>query len=461
MCGNFAFVGTSKGRLLKYNLQSGSFRGEYLSESNHSDDFVVGIATDAFNKIIVAVLSKGRILCWDLNTLKFKEETSIGTRISQVEVHRDSGLFAIVCEDFSVRVFDISNLRCIRTLRGNKFRITDISFSSDAHWIASAAVDGSVRVYDLASSTLIDCFRFSSPVTTLALSPSGEFLATAHADNVGIFLWVNKSYFSNLYLRSVDNFPKYMDFPEEEIKLDADFLERLQNDNSADEEMADDIKATSEKFGRVGFVPIESNMIIRSGLPNSKWETLDKLELIKERNKPKLPIKKNTEVPFFLEQAFEAVDEKESEEKEVSEISHAESDSVLSLLLSKCSRDGSYSDITAYLMSLMPAALETEFRVLSFDVDEMEQDEKAIIEERLEQMLQYFKHELISRKNYELIQAYLNLFLQIHREELVSSKSLLDQLSEISALQSDEWQRLESLFHSNSCLLNFCSNIQF
>ena len=36
---------------------------------------------------------------------------------------------------------------------------------------------------------LLDCFLVESPATSLSISPVGDFLATAHVDDVGIYLW--------------------------------------------------------------------------------------------------------------------------------------------------------------------------------------------------------------------------------------------------------------------------------
>lgn len=38
-------------------------------------------------------------------------------------------------------------------------------------------------------SSLIDCFLLDSAVVSLTMSPTGDFLATAHVDDLGIYLW--------------------------------------------------------------------------------------------------------------------------------------------------------------------------------------------------------------------------------------------------------------------------------
>ena len=62
-------------------------------------------------------------------------------------------------------------------------------FSSDGRWLLTSCLDSTVRVFDLASSRLIDWMRFRKPVTSLAFSLEGEFLATTHTDTLAVCLW--------------------------------------------------------------------------------------------------------------------------------------------------------------------------------------------------------------------------------------------------------------------------------
>lgn len=159
-------------------------------------------------------------------------------------------------------------------------------------------MDGSARVFDIPSGSMIDCFRFSSPVTSLALSPLGDFFATTHSDHLGIFVWANKAHFTNVYLKNVTNDPKLIQFPDAEPSSFSTASEKCIETQEMDNELM------NKKFEMVGFSPLNSELVNLSELPRSKWETLSKLDVIKERNKPKQPVKKNKEVPFFLDSFF-------------------------------------------------------------------------------------------------------------------------------------------------------------
>ena len=103
--------------------------------------------------------------------------------------HSDSGLIAVSCDDMAVRVVDIETRRVVREMNGFQGRIMDVAFSPDARWLVVASLDSVIKTFDIPTGRLIDAFRTSSVATSIAFSPSNDFLATAHVDSVGVFLW--------------------------------------------------------------------------------------------------------------------------------------------------------------------------------------------------------------------------------------------------------------------------------
>ncbi len=138
-------------------------------------------------------------------------------------LNRDSDLLAVATDDFLIRVFDINTRKVVRRFRGHTNQITDMvpdvylsllcacismggsvadfvfiiwclwflwqTFSPDGRWFLTACMDGSVRVFDVPSGKLIDWFSFDNPASSLCFSPKGDFFATTHTGNLGIFLW--------------------------------------------------------------------------------------------------------------------------------------------------------------------------------------------------------------------------------------------------------------------------------
>ncbi|MBA2459105.1 MAG: hypothetical protein H0V43_09165, partial [Gemmatimonadales bacterium] len=115
--------------------------------------------------------------------------------------HKDSGLLACASDDLLVRVYDTDTRQLVRQFGPHSGVITDLAWSPDARWLVVPAADGSVRVWDLPAGQLVDAFRTAQPVTSAAFSPSGDFLATTHADSRAVFLWTNRAFFSAVFLR--------------------------------------------------------------------------------------------------------------------------------------------------------------------------------------------------------------------------------------------------------------------
>lgn len=65
----------------------------------------------------------------------------------------------------------------------------DVAFSPDSRWLVAASLDSTIRTFDIPSGRMVDSFRTPSVATSIAFSPSNDFLATAHVDSRGIYLW--------------------------------------------------------------------------------------------------------------------------------------------------------------------------------------------------------------------------------------------------------------------------------
>jgi U3 small nucleolar RNA-associated protein 21 len=150
-------------------------------------------------------------------------------------------------------------------------------------------LDGTVRTWDLPTGAMIDIFKVEDIVTCLAFSPDSDFLATAHVDNVGIFLWSNRTQYSNVSLRSIPD-----DYDAQLLQLPS--LTGTEEDSDDDESEEDLL--VDEKVDTVD--QLTDKMITMSLEPRAKWQNLLHLDTIKLRNKPKEAPKLPEKAPFFL-----------------------------------------------------------------------------------------------------------------------------------------------------------------
>eukprot|EP00479_Gromia_sphaerica_P006343 TRINITY_DN1760_c1_g1_i1.p1 TRINITY_DN1760_c1_g1~~TRINITY_DN1760_c1_g1_i1.p1 ORF type:complete len:181 (+),score=31.34 TRINITY_DN1760_c1_g1_i1:150-692(+) len=112
-----------------------------------------------------------------------------------------------------------------------------------------------------------------------------------------------------------------------------------------------------------------------------------------------------------------------------------------------------YTEATKFLKSLGPSAVDAEIRSLGGLGSQNDVEELGL-------MLQYLRHEVQSKQNFELIQAYINVFLKAHSTTLMENTNLLKSMDLLLKDQQDSWKILESKFSSILSLIGLFGNLQ-
>eukprot|EP00551_Chaetoceros_affinis_P006608 CAMPEP_0203667298 /NCGR_PEP_ID=MMETSP0090-20130426/4163_1 /ASSEMBLY_ACC=CAM_ASM_001088 /TAXON_ID=426623 /ORGANISM="Chaetoceros affinis, Strain CCMP159" /LENGTH=1303 /DNA_ID=CAMNT_0050531417 /DNA_START=107 /DNA_END=4018 /DNA_ORIENTATION=- len=536
-CGNFAVIGTKGGVIYKYNIQSGLPRGSFprdatnkeikrktqaagnvmrttkmlerglkihklrekekdedvlraekqakmkILQARHQDAEVVGLAIDTLNKTLVSVGSDSKLILWSFATHAPHRRSPIRLSAPATKlVHsRDSNLLAIALEDYSVIMFDCSSLAVVRkfSLRENFHRhtgiITDLAFGPDGRKLFTSSLDGSLRVWDVPTSTCVDWMTFASAPTSLALSSTGEFLATSHQGRLGISLWCDRTFFQTVYLGvQPPTKPFQMDEPaavaEEEDRGDLELRAKEMNESMKRNypSIIDNMDTNDDDSRHLNPVPKKEGLITLSGLPAAHWKNLFHLELVKERNKPKEAPKKPPSAPFFLQwragetmalredkndqtkknddEEWDAAWSDDDDEKHTStaidfdncnnkrksdiantpqteghdssqssiiskskrkKVTHTRSDLVS--ILQRCSQDSNFEAVTEYLASMGPSAIDVAFSTLCHGMHDLEEGLPLLHLASL-----WLLEACQTKKNYEVINAYIHRFLHIH-----------------------------------------------
>ncbi|WP_314175708.1 WD40 domain-containing protein [Streptomyces winkii] len=84
---------------------------------------------------------------------------------------------------------DLPHPALLRTLVGHENPLTRLAISPDGTWLATGSADATVRIWDVASGEMLHALLgHESPVLAVAISPDGTWLATsAHQDAVRIW----------------------------------------------------------------------------------------------------------------------------------------------------------------------------------------------------------------------------------------------------------------------------------
>ena len=277
-----------------------------LRSASHRGFAVTGMAVDSVNKTLISVGADAKLILWNFSTHAPHKKSpctlpSPATKLSHV---RDSDLAAMALEDFSVVMFDCAALTVVRRFGGgnacHEGPITDLGFSPDGRNLFTSSLDSTIRVWDVPTNTCIDWLKFKTPPTSLTVSPTGEFLATVHAGQIGINIWSDRSYYQRVQTSGVGLvYPICMDDPvpvaeghglaeQEELEL-RDSVTKAST--QANPEEATGTIATAKEAG----------LVTLSGLPPAHWKNLFHLELVKERNRPSEAPQKPPSAPFFLQ----------------------------------------------------------------------------------------------------------------------------------------------------------------
>ncbi|XP_023219770.1 WD repeat-containing protein 36-like [Centruroides sculpturatus] len=451
ICGNFVIIGYNTGHVDKFNIQSGIYRGSYGEYTAHEGQ-IRGVVTDGLNQLTVTGGSDCKLKFW-----KFKDRTQLATldvqdQVSQMLLHRESGMLAVALDTFVILIIDVVRRNVVRTFSGHRNRITDMTFSPDSFWLIVSSMDATIRTWDLSSGSLLDCFCVSSPCTSLAMSPTGEYLATVHIDDLGIYLWANYTLYSPVILQPLAN-----DYEPLLLKLPTISLEdtpRTNNDEELEESSDEEIDMNVEEY--VSPEQIAEHLVTLSLLPRSRWCNLLNLNYIKQRNKPKEPPSAPKNAPFFLP-VVSGLEPKFVVEEKTSEENKEQDSKIRTAKLQSLSKFGEmvliavkkeeYLKVIEEMMKMSTSSIDLEIRSLAplggGSIDLLLNFMKAINES------------LKSKRNFEFIESVLSLFIKVHEKILIAEPILLEYAEILSHTSVQVCCDLQKKINYSLCILNF------
>ena len=458
VCGTFALVGSAGGSLDMFNLQSGMHRQRFppklttatakklkeqlrVNGDEHKlvrghTNTVTGIVVDNLNRTVLSTSLDGSIIFWDFLTGRQVHKIQLDAAPTNMHYNPTSGLVSLACDDLCIRILDIETRKLVRELWGCVGQIYDHCFSHDGRWIVACSMDSVIRIFDLATGHLIDAFR-TATCTSVAFSSTGEFLATTHSGSIGINIWNNKSLSMHVPIRQIDE-------ETDIINLTGNAAFNASSQLAIEDDAASD-KETNLLDGTSYIDQLDSELLTLSLVPQTRWQTLLNLESVRERNRPVQPPEKPKAAPFFLGSSL-TIDNKASlptsgygtETKPLEAVDQTRISKVANLklvaspfnALLKASRDDP-TELLAHLSSLPPSAADLEIRSLA--IAEMPTFVRALTAQ------------LRRRKDFELVNTWMSVFLKIHGDLIAEVVDLRDAVVEWRDVMKGEEQRLAEL----------------
>uniref|UniRef100_A0A674BGJ9 WD repeat domain 36 n=1 Tax=Salmo trutta TaxID=8032 RepID=A0A674BGJ9_SALTR len=404
-CGNFVVVGLSSGHIDVYNMQSSMHRGQYGEDKAHKGP-VRGVSVDGLNQLIISAGADKLVKIW-----KFKPRKRV--------------------ENFKFLGVHITNeLSCLflpfLTLSRKYLFLSDDTpqaFSPDGRWLITAAMDCTIRTWDLPSGCLVDCFLVDSAAVSLTMSPTGDFLASSHVDSLGIYLWSNNTLCSMVSLR-----PLPSDYEPTVIMLPGTCPNQGKGEEEGD--------LNSEVIDYESPEQLDQQLVTLSLLPDSRWKNLLHLDIIKKRNKPKEPPKVPKAAPFFMHTIPGLIPQFAPSE------GSKQQEQVRETLKSQY-----YDGPVGMLKEMGLSGIDAELRGLAPDMG----GDVSVLQDFLKMMANM----LNSKRDFDLAQAYLALFLKLHLRLITQEPELMEEAYRVSEKLEEMWTSMQTLFNQSLCLLSY------
>lgn len=134
--------------------------------------------------------------------------------VNCLRVSPDSSRVLLAVTDFwssdrnSPLVYDTVTGKLLQTLSRHEHPVHGVDYSPDGMLIASAASDGSIRIWNKESGKQLRTFGSASePPTGIAFSPDGSQLLTSHHGDASVHVWDVSTGDEKYWLRPTDEFP--------------------------------------------------------------------------------------------------------------------------------------------------------------------------------------------------------------------------------------------------------------
>lgn len=507
-CGHFGIAGFSNGLIVKFNMQSGSVR-KIAQNSLKSHSAVNSMKCDGLNSVVVSISIDSSISWWDFFTLDRLHHFVLPSTPILLELDRSKDLVAVSLVSCKVIIFSKSNFKKVRELdvlkahqafqsmNNNSLVINDMCFGDNGNWLILITNSKTLLIYDIKTSDLVEFVVFEKMPVSVTMSENGVFIALSFADQNYIQLLLNREkYVENINTSSssIQNLlegkskvstqinPIFINsngFFMSEIKFLGGRSCHTEGTRTAESEKQSALTKTEIKTLNQNIQSLKqsSNLIEFSSQNKSKYRLIVHYDFISKITAPSVRAKEKSPSPFFLYNINEELSSQpiggqaKSIKQNFLDTTQYKNDTKaengsngflatnnlfkLNTMLSSSASSGS---ITIYLNSLSPEILDIEIRNLSpvFNMNNNQFINLFITD--------YLLPEIKSKKNFELIQSYLNRLLKVFGESILEDTTLTEKSKDALSLVKDEIKAnindLDYLFKSCLNLVSTLGSIQ-
>lgn len=188
-------AGTGGGGAIVWDVATGLIQHKLEQTSRFRDD-LSGIAYSPNGRYIVAGIHDGfynDLIFWYADSGKIdrivKGERIYGPSNNTVLAYSPDGRFIASGSDHrTIKIWNITKGKEVRTLKGHSERIISIAFSPDGRRIVSSSSDGIIKIWSPSKDRSLKSWNNDSSYRThVTYSPDGRFLVSPGSNNIKIF----------------------------------------------------------------------------------------------------------------------------------------------------------------------------------------------------------------------------------------------------------------------------------
>jgi WD40 repeat protein len=142
---------------------------------------LVSVEFSPSGDLLAGLTSEGRVIrCWDARTGDvLSEKTNAGdiAGFGDFQFSPDGKLILAACGDNRAEVWDARNGQLLSTLKGHTDALVGVAFCGKESQAITASMDGTARLFDVATGRQVRAFSHAGQVRAIAVSADGSRLA--------------------------------------------------------------------------------------------------------------------------------------------------------------------------------------------------------------------------------------------------------------------------------------------
>lgn len=408
---------------------------------------ITGLRCDNLNSVLTSIDDEGNLAFWDALSSSLIHSLVLPSYATKLEISGLSDLLALGLVSGEIMLYDKASFLKVREFSGHSKQITDLTVTDDASWILSTSLDHCLKIWDVISGNLIEWLKFDEVPLSACISAKKEIVAISFAHRQGVQIWHNNYVFSDL--PSVEKVT-------EPLKVRISNGENMRRIRKRGEIYKKEIVLSEVKEINVENGNLHEDLLELAQNMGIKSRVLQNLEIIEEKNAPKILEKEKEKAPFFL---FDTSSEENKVNDLLSNYTNFKKTKTrsehfnyyLGQLVDKFA-EGSLKDedLLTYLKALSPFAIDLEIKSLDDDF-EKKCDRSTVF-------LKWIERQVERSKEFDFVMALLNRFLKAFDWEQREEHE--EVLSRINEMLEMKYEKLDEMFRINYSLLSQFGNIQ-